>query len=96
MTRPDLTRRSIPNAPDKDAVALKTYRLVPSPPGQHWGLLRQSGEVKIRARSSGEARAIAAAQEASMLGMPARSNSRASAFLDPKLYSVRLVQSAQI
>jgi hypothetical protein len=75
---------------------MKTFRLIPARPGQHWGLLRNWGEVSVAARTSGEARAIAAAQEALKLNGRVRSNYRASAFLDPKLYSVREVQSDQV
>jgi hypothetical protein len=76
-------------------LTLKTFRLIPVRPGQHWSLLRNWGEVIIAARTSGEARAIAAAQESELNGS-VRSNHRASAFLDPKLYSVREVRSDQV
>ena len=74
----------------------KTFRLIPAPPGPHWSLVRNWGEVSVTARTSGEARAIAAAQEGLKLEGNVRSNYRASAFLDPKLYSVREVRSNQL
>lgn len=71
---------------------MRTFRLVPTRPGPHWGLARNAGEVSVRARTSGEARALAAAQEAAELRQlgPAI-DPAASAFRDPKLYAVRLV-----
>lgn len=69
---------------------MKTYRLVPARPGPHWGLARNRGEVMVKARTSGEARAIAAAEE-KRLDHTGRSDPSASAFRDPKLYSVRQV-----
>jgi len=75
---------------------MKRFRLIPARPGPHWSLLRNWGEVSVTARTAGEARAIAAAQEALKLKSSARSNYRASAFLDPKLYSLREVQSDQL
>lgn len=71
---------------------MRTFRLVPTRPGAHWGLTRNAGEVRVRARTSGEARAMAAAQEAAELRRPGSSmDPAASAFRDPKLYAVRLV-----
>lgn len=71
---------------------MRTFRLVPTRPGPHWGLSRNRGEVLVRARTSGEARALAAAEEAAELGRLGSSiDPAASAFRDPKLYAVRLV-----
>ena len=71
---------------------MRTFRLVPTRPCPHWGLARNGGEVRIRARTSGEARALAAAEEAAELGrLGASVDPAASAFRDTKLYAVRLV-----
>lgn len=71
---------------------MRTFRLVPTRPGPHWGLARNAGEVSVRARTSGEARTLAAAEESSELRRLGSSiDPAASAFRDPKLYAVRLV-----
>jgi hypothetical protein len=75
---------------------MRTFRLAPARPGSHWGLARNSGEVLVRACTSGEARAVAAAEEAAGLRGPGSSfNPAASAFRDPKLYAVRLVDETE-
>src|SRR5690606_5831772 len=78
------TRRSI----------MPLYRLVPiaAPDDPNWDRALNQGEVVVRARSSGEARAIAALAEAeAAAGEPALATTqvRASAFMDDKLYAVR-------
>ena len=70
------------------------FRLVPSadPSDPAWTLSINQGEVIVRAASSGEARAIAALQEASVAvgGIPKGTQQvAASAFRDEKLYTVR-------
>ena len=69
------------------------YRLVPiaAPDDTNWDRALNQGEVVVRARSSGEARAIAALEEAeAAAGEPALATTqvRASAFMDDKLYGV--------
>jgi hypothetical protein len=71
---------------------MKTFRLVPTRPGPHWGLTPNRGEILVKARTSGEARAIAAAEESGSSAPNRRSDTSASAFRDPKLYSVRQVR----
>ena len=76
------------------------YRLVPSaePDDPRWQRANFQGEVVVRAHSSGEARAIAALEEASVaLGTVPMSTTQvtASAFRDEKLYTVREDHSGQ-
>lgn len=70
------------------------YRLIPTaPPDDHnWARALCQGEIVVRARSSGEARAIAARAEAHVAGTPSKTTGQAmaSAFRDPALYGVRL------
>lgn len=69
------------------------YRLIPAVPPDNaaWDNSLCQGEVVVRASSTGEARAMAALEEASriMSGLP-RSTTQvvASAFRDPNLYTV--------
>ena len=70
------------------------FKLIPSadPSDPAWTMSINQGEVIVRAPSSGEARAIAALQEASVAvgGIPkATTQVTASAFRDEKLYTVR-------
>lgn len=70
------------------------YRLVPSAPPQDpgWELALNHGEVVVRAHSTGEARAIAALEEASIRahGLPPTTTQVvASAFRNALLYTVR-------
>jgi hypothetical protein len=70
------------------------YRLVPSaPPGDSgWQLALNHGEVVVRAHSSGEARAVAALEEASIRAHgvpPTTTQVVASAFRNEKLYTVK-------
>ncbi|WP_299640053.1 hypothetical protein [Devosia sp.] len=70
------------------------YRLVPVAPADdpHWDLALNQGEVVVHAHSPGEARAIAALEEASYLaGQIPKSTTQvvASAFRDEKLYAVK-------
>jgi len=70
------------------------YRLIPSAPADdpNWDLALNQGEVVVRANSSGEARAIAALEEASLRveGIPPTTTQVvASAFRDEKLYTVK-------
>lgn len=67
--------------------ATSVFRLVPMRPGSHWGLSGSRGEVIVRARSTGEARALAAWSEAA--ASPYSDDGWASPFRDPRLYSVR-------
>lgn len=69
------------------------YRLVPvaRPEDPSWDRAPSHGEVFVRASSSGEARAIAAMEEAVAAGArPLHSTTQviASAFRDPLLYTV--------
>lgn len=70
------------------------YLLVPSAPADdpNWGLAVNHGEVVVRAHSTGEARAIAALEEASVRygGVPPTTTQVvASAFREAKLYTVK-------
>lgn len=70
------------------------YRLVPSaaPDDPNWDRALNQGEVVVRASSTGEARAMAALEEArAATGEVPDSTTqvRASAFRDEKLYTVR-------
>jgi hypothetical protein len=70
------------------------YRLLPSAPPDdpNWDRALNQGEVVVRAASSGEARAMAALEEArAAVGAIPNSTTqvRASAFRDEKLYTVR-------
>lgn len=71
---------------------MNIYRLIPYRSGPHWGLQENRGEAIVRARSTGEARAIAALAEAEAVAPAgkARVYAARSAFLDPVLYTVRL------
>jgi hypothetical protein len=42
-----------------DVLTMSTYRLTPTRPGPHWNLVRNWVEVRVQARTSGEARAVA-------------------------------------
>ncbi len=69
------------------------YRLRPTarPGDTNWDRAINQGEIVVRARSSGEARALAALEEAeAAAGAPAAATTqvRASAFMDEKLYTV--------
>jgi len=70
------------------------YRLVPSAPPEDpgWQLALNHGEIVVRAHSSGEARAVAALEEASIRAHgvpPTTTQVVASAFRNEKLYTVR-------
>lgn len=73
------------------------YKLLPVRPGAHWGLVPDRGEVVVRARSSGEARAIAARAEAEVVAKERQTAGRvsASAFPNPALYTVRLESKSE-
>jgi hypothetical protein len=75
-------------------IPTRVYRLVPTagPGDGNWGRAANQGEVVVRARSSGEARALAARAEARAAGAPAMTTTQvmASAFYDPVLYGARL------
>lgn len=73
---------------------MPVYRLVPiaAPDDPNWDRALNQGEVVVRASSSGEARAIAALEEArAAIGKMPQSTTqvRASALRDEKLYAVR-------
>jgi hypothetical protein len=79
---------------------MSIYRLVPivGPDDPNFDLARYQGEVIVRALSSGDARVVAAAGEASASGRDPNlftTELRASALLEPHLYSVRLVEDSQ-
>ncbi len=70
------------------------FRLIPTAPADDpaWGLSINQGEVVVRANSTGEARAVAALEEASIAlgGIPKTTTQVvASAFRDEKLYTVQ-------
>ena len=71
---------------------MNTYRLIPQSAGSHWGLHENRGEAIVRARSTGEARALAALAEAESIAPPgkARTVAARSAFRNPILYRVIL------
>lgn len=78
-----------------DPEQLKLYRLVPiaSATDTNWDLAPNQGEVVVRARSSGDARVVAAEAELDYLeidALPADGNSTtsSSAFRNEKLYTV--------
>lgn len=80
-------------------LATRVYRLVPNIRSDNtgWGGTFNHGEILVRARSSGEARAIAARAEAVAAGEPKRATTQAmaSALREPRLYSVRRDTSGQ-
>ncbi|HXE55527.1 MAG TPA: hypothetical protein VN541_21065 [Tepidisphaeraceae bacterium] len=69
------------------------YKLLPSAPllDHNWQRAMCQGEIVVRARSGGEARAIAARAEARAAGASAKTTGQvtASAFRDSTLYSAR-------
>ncbi|WP_435267853.1 hypothetical protein [Shinella sp. BE166] len=74
---------------------MKLYRLIPiaSATDTNWDLAPNQGEVVVRARSSGDARVVAAEAELDYLeidALPADGNSTtsSSAFRNEKLYTV--------
>lgn len=71
---------------------LALYRLVPTarPDDPNWDRAPSRGEVVVRARSSGDARVVAALAETEegRAGL-FTTEVKASAFLDEKLYTVR-------
>lgn len=71
---------------------LALYRLVPTarPEDPNWGRAPNRGEVVVRAKSSGDARVVAAQAETEegKAGL-FTTEVKASAFLDDKLYTVR-------
>ncbi|MGJ7041003.1 hypothetical protein J2Y63_004275 [Shinella sp. BE166] len=78
-----------------DPEQLKLYRLIPiaSATDTNWDLAPNQGEVVVRARSSGDARVVAAEAELDYLeidALPADGNSTtsSSAFRNEKLYTV--------
>jgi hypothetical protein len=77
---------------------LALYRLVPiaRPDDPNWERAPNRGEVVVRARSSGDARVVAAQEETSE-GRAGLFTTKltASAFLDEKLYTVRDEPSGQ-
>jgi hypothetical protein len=84
-----------PVADYADVEQLKLYRLVPiaSPTDTNWHLAPNQGEVVVRARSSGDARVVAAEAELDYLEIDAlpgdgNSTTSSSAFRNEKLYTV--------
>ena len=76
------------------------YRLSPAAPPDdpNWSLALNQGEVIVRAHSTGEARAIAALEEASIRygGVPPTTTQVvASAFRDEKLYTVTVDETGR-
>jgi hypothetical protein len=71
---------------------LALYRLVPvaRPDDPNWDRAPNRGEVVVRARSSGDARVVAAQAETEEgIGGEFTTRVSASAFMDEKLYTVR-------
>lgn len=94
ITTPRLDREG-PKMDYADPAQLKLYRLVPiAPPGDsNWDLAPNQGEVVVRARSSGDARVVAAEAELDYLDIDAlpgdgNSTTSASAFRNERLYTV--------
>jgi hypothetical protein len=84
-----------PVADYSDTEQLKLYRLVPiaSATDQNWDLAPNQGEVVVRARSSGDARVVAAEAELDYMEIDAlpgdgNSTTSSSAFRNEKLYTV--------
>ncbi|UDF28674.1 UNVERIFIED_ORG: hypothetical protein LHK14_14265 [Roseateles sp. XES5] len=78
-----------------DIEQLKLYRLVPiaAPTDTNWNLAPNQGEVVVRARSSGDARVVAADAELDFMEIDAlpgdgNSTTSSSAFRNEKLYTV--------
>jgi len=69
---------------------MKIFRLLPHRAGAHWGHSQNHGEVIVRARSSGEARFVAAHAEAALAHLAGERwfEMAASAFRNPLLYRV--------
>lgn len=74
-------------------IPTRIYRLIPTarPDDPNWGRASCQGEVIVRARSSGEARAVAARAQAEAAGGSEDTTTQvtASAFYDSNLYGVR-------
>lgn len=74
-------------------MVVNLYRLFPTARSDdtNWGRAIDQGDIVVRARSSGEARALAARAEARVLGASPKITTQvlASAFYDPRLYGVR-------
>jgi len=74
-------------------ISTQIYRLIPGAPvaDHNWRRAACQGELVVRARSSGEARALAAQAEARAVGVaqPTTGQVLASAFEDPVLYFSR-------
>lgn len=75
------------------------YRLWPiaRPYDQNWDHAANQGEVIVRAHSSGDARVVASEAEAKASGIAepkATTKLLASAFRDPKLYSVQRIHDS--
>lgn len=84
-----------PVADYSDIEQLKLYRLVPiaAPTDTNWNLAPNQGEVVVRARSSGDARVVAADAELDFMEIDAlpgdgNSTTSSSAFRNEKLYTV--------
>lgn len=79
---------------DTKMLSTRIYRLIPGAPAvdHNWRRAAPQGEIVVRARSSGEARALAAEAEARAAGVrqPTTGQVLASAFEDPVLYFTRL------
>jgi hypothetical protein len=79
---------------DAKMLSTRIYRLIPGAPrdDHNWRRAVHQGEIVVRARSSGEARALAARAEAQAAGVrqPSTGQVLASAFTDPVLYFTRL------
>ncbi|WP_313664983.1 hypothetical protein [Shinella sp.] len=78
-----------------DVEQLKLYRLVPiaAPSDPNWDNAQNQGEVVVRARSSGDARVVAAEAELDFTEIDAlpgdgNSTTSSSAFRNEKLYTV--------
>jgi hypothetical protein len=84
----------MPEWGDATMISTRIYRLIPGAPADDHNGRRAAhqGELVVRARSSGEARAIAARAEAQAAGvrLPSTGQVLASAFADPVLYFTRL------
>jgi hypothetical protein len=82
-------RTAKPEWGDATMISTRIYRLIPGAPldDHNWRRAAHQGELVVRARSSGEARAIAARAEARAAGVrqPSTGQVLASAVADPVL-----------
>ncbi|WP_404404662.1 hypothetical protein [Pelagibacterium halotolerans] len=81
---------------------MNIYRLYPvaGPAASNWDLAANRGEIIVRAKTTGDARLVAAEAEARSAGDGRHENDdvysvRASAFTDEKMYGVQRIETPQ-